>query len=155
MQSKGNLMAAHDQHGDIIRQSQKLIRNVAGDTSIKTRFGQETRYEGTVSNAQRYKGLVTRFNAKKKKSLHTVDNAGSTSKFIQPGSVLRVKLDGNDREKQFVLLALSDSFMANGTLIKKTFKLLWEPTDMKKVKTRLIARKCLSIKAVNVNFQAV
>ena len=38
---RGNLMALHGQHGNIIRQrqSQRFIRNVVGETSTKTRFG--------------------------------------------------------------------------------------------------------------------
>ena len=97
---------------------------------------------GTVSNAQRHKGLVVRYSTKKEEEVvDEIDDAGGTSKFIQRGSVLRVKLDGDDREKQFVVLALSDKFYGKWYMNEKGFKLPWVPEEMKKVKTRLLARE--------------
>ena len=52
-----------------------------------------------------------------------------------------MKLKGDDREKQFIVLALSDKFYGKWYMNEKGFKLPWVPGKMKKVKTRLIARE--------------
>lgn len=104
-------------------------------------FHMKSRDAGTVSNAQRHKGLVARYSNKKEKVADDIGDSGESSKFIQRGSVLTVKLKGDDKEKQFVVLALSDKFYGKWYMNEKGFKLPWVPEKMKKVKTRLIARE--------------
>ncbi|GFH52257.1 predicted protein [Chaetoceros tenuissimus] len=110
----------------------------------------KNRDQGTVSNAQRHKGLVVRYSDKKEKVDTINEDKDGTGKFIQRGSVLRVKLKGDDREKQFVVLALSDKFYGKWYMNEKGFKLPWVPQKMKNVKTRLIARELVMNKTYGI-----